>query len=791
MVGGQTRSRRTAKHFGAPKVKEAALRLNTLPSSLPSYNDALMNSGAWLILIDWHYSRFNTKDARTLMNEIGNLVDPLFKLYTAVNERGGWLNTTGLGEWKAIEEEVQLQDTKAMYEKYLFSFEKAYDPLTAYYARDANEQVQIQDIRPELLETLPIYKPLVSGIIDMDFWRQIEASDVVLLRGFDKVFNLDHSLFDVSRLIEEYPDFEVDVLTQTRNTRFVKNKSTKEKRPLKEYAAKVLMEIKGEESLDSYVEFAVNIDIDSWQPQVDELRKKLPRRLLWGTDDDALEDVRQHIKGMTLPQVYMKTKGCWTGGHQENLRFCSVNVNHGPGNCEWWAMDTRCTDAFRAKVLEDFHYDIFYQETLWWPDEDWCMANGFKLYYAVQKPGDIIFVGVGTLHWVRSITPTVNSAWNLGLKSLKQFAAAFDRFSVNETISFRSIVPLHNLALDLLNFDLPNLPHDLTLLFQEKVMSRFHLEEAQLKKALKKKDPLVDTTENVVSCEYCNKEILYAYVKCWSCQVMRLKGLTEAGTFYCIACYENHECSLPRMEFIRKFEPHELKLLKTRVDNFVNKGLGSEVQDGLDYQYEKYANENIYKSPYEGIDNLICIVENATQGSQTPKGGKLQVGVGLTSASLTEGVVRSAEEGVQMEGLELFTDSMQTENTKDAEGMRIGLEVAKESKGTATVQRRPSPEEDKPDEKSPRLPKKRLAEESSLIDSAIHDGPTKKMKQDEKPSTELSEPNKSPENVSKSTSSKPQEQQSVTKPSYSRHQYHNSKFEAEDLILIPKKQTSN
>ena len=40
---------------------------------------------------------------------------------------------------------------------------------------------------------------------------------------------------------------------------------------------------------------------------------------------------------MTIPQMYIKVPNVWTGGHEENLRMRSVNINHGPGSSYWWA----------------------------------------------------------------------------------------------------------------------------------------------------------------------------------------------------------------------------------------------------------------------------------------------------------------------------------------------------------------------------------------------------------------------------------------------------------------------
>ena len=37
---------------------------------------------------------------------------------------------------------------------------------------------------------------------------------------------------------------------------------------------------------------------------------------------------------MTLPEIYVKVPNCWTGAHEENLRFRAINLNHGPSSCE-------------------------------------------------------------------------------------------------------------------------------------------------------------------------------------------------------------------------------------------------------------------------------------------------------------------------------------------------------------------------------------------------------------------------------------------------------------------------
>jgi histone demethylase len=83
----------------------------------------------------------------------------------------------------------------------------------------------------------------------------------------------------------------------------------------------------------------VNIDIGAWAPYIDAFVSKLPKRLTWQSEEDGLRHIRQHVPGMSLPQFYLKVDGCWTGGHEENLRFIAININHGPSDVEWWALD--------------------------------------------------------------------------------------------------------------------------------------------------------------------------------------------------------------------------------------------------------------------------------------------------------------------------------------------------------------------------------------------------------------------------------------------------------------------
>lgn len=53
---------------------------------------------------------------------------------------------------------------------------------------------------------------------------------------------------------------------------------------------------------------------------------------------NMLSHVGHNILGMNTVQLYMKVPGSRTPGHQENNNYCAININIGPGDCEWFAV---------------------------------------------------------------------------------------------------------------------------------------------------------------------------------------------------------------------------------------------------------------------------------------------------------------------------------------------------------------------------------------------------------------------------------------------------------------------
>ncbi|XP_063751324.1 lysine-specific demethylase 6B-like isoform X2 [Eleginops maclovinus] len=189
------------------------------------------------------------------------------------------------------------------------------------------------------------------------------------------------------------------------------------------------------------IKFGTNIDLSDpkrWKPQLQELLK-LPAFMRVESSNNMLSHVGSTILGMNTVQLYMKVPGSRTPGHQENNNFCSVNINIGPGDCEWFAVHEHYWDAIN-KFCEKHKVD--YLTGSWWPVlEDLYSAN-IPVYRFIQRPGDLVWINAGTVHWVQAVGWCNNIAWNVGPLNSYQYQLALERYQWNELKKVKSIVPM-------------------------------------------------------------------------------------------------------------------------------------------------------------------------------------------------------------------------------------------------------------------------------------------------------------------------------------------------------------
>lgn len=314
------------------------------------------------------------------------------------------------------------------------------------------------------------------------------SNPVTVIRGLASALKLDLGLFSTKTLAECNGDCQVEVRTQFRQTSDENWDATGQKRVWKcessrsfttidkyaEYQAATFQDSLRQEgkkhptsqvnelSKDSLgpdksadprvtkrnckiIKFGTNIDLSSetkWKDQLIELAK-LPWLFRLVSAGNMLSHVGQTILGMNTIQLYMKVPGSRTPGHQENNNFCALNINIGPGDCEWFATPEEYWGVI-AELCEKHNID--YLSGSWWPVLEDLYNENVPVYRFVQKPGDLVWLNAGTVHWVQALGWCNNIAWNVGLISAYQYQMAVERYEYNKLTQYKSIVPLIQLT---------------------------------------------------------------------------------------------------------------------------------------------------------------------------------------------------------------------------------------------------------------------------------------------------------------------------------------------------------
>uniref|UniRef100_A0A1I8Q3Y6 JmjC domain-containing protein n=1 Tax=Stomoxys calcitrans TaxID=35570 RepID=A0A1I8Q3Y6_STOCA len=319
---------------------------------------------------------------------------------------------------------------------------------------------------------------------------------IAVVRGLAGALKLDLGLFSTKTLVEANPDHSVEVRTQVHQQPDENWDSTQAKRvwacishrshttiaKYAQYQASGFLESLKEErekggsqgvqtmsdsdSKDSLsstslcgkkkktknankmLRFGTNVDLSDerkWRPQLAELQK-LPAFGRVISAANMLSHVGHVILGMNTVQLYMKVPGSRTPGHQENNNFCSININIGPGDCEWFAVP----DAYWGGIHNLCEINnISYLHGSWWPVLDDLYKENIPVYRFIQRPGDLVWVNAGCVHWVQSVGWCNNIAWNVGPLTARQYSLAVERYEWNKLQNFKSIVPMVHLSWNL------------------------------------------------------------------------------------------------------------------------------------------------------------------------------------------------------------------------------------------------------------------------------------------------------------------------------------------------------
>uniref|UniRef100_A0A8C2ZWF3 [histone H3]-trimethyl-L-lysine(27) demethylase n=1 Tax=Cyclopterus lumpus TaxID=8103 RepID=A0A8C2ZWF3_CYCLU len=297
------------------------------------------------------------------------------------------------------------------------------------------------------------------------------SNPVTVIRGLAGALKLDLGLFSTKTLVEANPDHLVEVRTQlaqptdenwdpsgsrkmwrcessrshTTVIKYAQYQASSFQESLREENEKKKDAMRRRKGSFKHIKFGTNIDLSDekkWKQQLQEL-SKLPAFARVVSAGNLLSHVGHTILGMNTVQLYMKVPGSRTPGHQENNNFCSVNINIGPGDCEWFAVP----ETYWG-VINDFceKNNINFLMGSWWPNLEDLYETNVPVYRFIQRPGDLVWLNTGTIHWVQAIGWCNNIAWNVGPLTAHQYKLAVERYEWNKLQSVKSIVPMIHLS---------------------------------------------------------------------------------------------------------------------------------------------------------------------------------------------------------------------------------------------------------------------------------------------------------------------------------------------------------
>uniref|UniRef100_A0A4W5KYB8 [histone H3]-trimethyl-L-lysine(27) demethylase n=1 Tax=Hucho hucho TaxID=62062 RepID=A0A4W5KYB8_9TELE len=297
------------------------------------------------------------------------------------------------------------------------------------------------------------------------------SNPVTVIRGLAGALKLDLGLFSTKTLVEANPDHLVEVRTQlsqptdenwdlsgtrkmwrcqssqshTTIAKYAQYQASSFQESLREENEKKKDATRRRKGPFKHIKFGTNIDLSDerkWKLQLQEL-SKLPAFARVVSAGNLLSHVGHTILGMNTVQLYMKVPGSRTPGHQENNNFCSVNINIGPGDCEWFAVPEHYWG-----IINDFceKNNINFLMGSWWPNLEDLYEVDVPVYRFIQRPGDLVWLNTGTVHWVQAIGWCNNIAWNVGPLTAYQYKLAVERYEWNKLQSVKSIVPMIHLS---------------------------------------------------------------------------------------------------------------------------------------------------------------------------------------------------------------------------------------------------------------------------------------------------------------------------------------------------------
>merc|ERR1712130_302096 len=161
------------------------------------------------------------------------------------------------------------------------------------------------------------------------------------------------------------------------------------------------------------LKYGFNVDLSyehKFRQQLQELMK-LPHWTRVVSAGNMLSHLGYQLVGMNTIRMSMKVPCARTLAHQENNNFCAININIGPGDCEWFGVPEDYWGSLHDLCEKN---TVNYLQGMWWPNMKDLMEAEIPVYRFLQRPGDLVWVNSGCIHWVQAAGWSNNIEWNVG-----------------------------------------------------------------------------------------------------------------------------------------------------------------------------------------------------------------------------------------------------------------------------------------------------------------------------------------------------------------------------------------
>ena len=194
------------------------------------------------------------------------------------------------------------------------------------------------------------------------------------------------------------------------------------------------------------LKFTEDVDLSDsrrWRMQLSELTK-LPSWARVVSAGNMMSHLGYPIQGMNTVKLSMKVPNARSQALQDS--FCVININIGPGDCEWFGVGFEYWGALKASCDKN---GVNYLHSQWWPNMQDLMDEEIPVYRFLQHPGDLVCVNSGSVHWTQAQGWCNNITWNVAPLTHKQYSLALERYEWNKLQNYKSVVGMTHLTWNL------------------------------------------------------------------------------------------------------------------------------------------------------------------------------------------------------------------------------------------------------------------------------------------------------------------------------------------------------